>query len=179
VQNPFMMPSQGQNLSAYERNRMFLNKTGEGFVDASFASGVDIDSDSRSVIPADFNGDGYTDLLIANVGGGPLRLFMNRFPQNNHRIRLDLVGTKGNRVGIGSRITVKCGNQKIIRDVFAANGCMGQAPPNLVIGVGGAEVIKSLEIRWPTGETQTFHQVPINRLIKLTEGDPLFVESEL
>ena len=55
AENAFTMIGEGKNLSAYERNRVFLN-TGEGidFLDASFASAADIDSDSRSAIVADF-----------------------------------------------------------------------------------------------------------------------------
>ena len=52
VDNPFMMPSEGVNLSSYERNRLFLNLSGEDFADASFTSGADIDADSRGVVAA-------------------------------------------------------------------------------------------------------------------------------
>ena len=34
------------------------------------------DSDSRSVVAADFNRDGAVDLLVGSVGGGPMRLFL-------------------------------------------------------------------------------------------------------
>ena len=69
--NAFTMIGEGNNLSAYERNRVFLN-TGDGkeFLDASFASAADIDSDSRSAIVADFDRDGWPDLLVGSVGGG-------------------------------------------------------------------------------------------------------------
>ena len=62
IKNPFRIPSSGNNLSAYERNRLFLNVEGRAFIDASFASRADIDSDSRSVVVADF------DQVIAEPG---------------------------------------------------------------------------------------------------------------
>src|SRR4051794_14287703 len=83
VANPFMMPQLGLNLSSYERSRLFLSVKGSSFIDASYPSGTDIDSDSRAVIVADFDGDGWPDLLVGTVGGGPLRLFLNRFPRTN------------------------------------------------------------------------------------------------
>ena len=43
VTNPFQIASAGQNLSAFERNRMFLNVRGEAFVDVSHLSGADND----------------------------------------------------------------------------------------------------------------------------------------
>ena len=61
VTNPFEMPVNGMNLSAYERNKLFLNVDGIRFVDASFASQTDIDSYSRGVVATDFNRDGRVD----------------------------------------------------------------------------------------------------------------------
>ena len=82
VSNPWELMSEGVNLSAYERNRLFFNHEGREFIDLSYQSGADIDSDSRSAIAADFDRDGDLDLLVASVGGGPLRLFMNQIPSD-------------------------------------------------------------------------------------------------
>ena len=91
VENPFLMPGSGMNLSAFERNRLFLNVDGSSYIEASFAAQADIESDSRSVVAADFDRDGAEDLLVGSVGGGPLRLFLNRFDRAA-RVRLELVG---------------------------------------------------------------------------------------
>jgi hypothetical protein len=172
VTNPFQLPQAGHNLSAFERNRLFLNDGGRGFIDASRFSNVDIDSDSRSVVVADFDRDGQSDLLVGSVGGGPLRLFLNRFAiPGNRRIRIDLVGTKSNRQAIGTRVVLDCGSVRIVRDLFATNGCMGMSPPELVIGVGKTTQIRNLTVRWPTGELQRFDDVPTNVRIQVTEGD--------
>ena len=70
-ENPFQIVTNGENLSAFERNCLFMNLDGQAFIDGSFASGADIDSDSRSVIATDMNADGAIDLLVGSVGGGP------------------------------------------------------------------------------------------------------------
>ena len=123
--NAFAMPGNGDNLSAYERNRTYINDDSGSFIDASFASAMDLDSDSRSVVAADFNRDGATDLLVGSVGGGPLRLFLNRFAKGNF-VRIQLVGEESNRPAIGTRLIAQAGGLRIIRDVFPANGFMGQ-----------------------------------------------------
>lgn len=175
VPNPFMMPRMGHNLSAYERNRLFLNVAGREFIDASGFSAVDLDSDSRSAITADFNRDGRVDLLVGSVGGGPVRLFLNRLPRSERNfVRLELVGTESNRAAIGARCELECGDLRIVRDAFAANGCMGQAPPELVLGVGDAERIDTLRIRWPSGKSQTLRDLPVNATIRITEGSTAF-----
>ena len=170
TKNPFQMPNERENLSSFERNRTFLNLDGNSFIDISFASGADIDSDSRSVVAADFNRDGSTDLLVGSVGGGSLRLFLNRFPKANFsRIRLE--GSGSNRAGIGARLTATVKGQKLIRDLFPQNGFMGQGPAEIILGLGDAKVIDRLEVRWPSGKTQIYKNLAANRYF-LVKEDP-------
>ena len=171
-ESTFAMPRNRQNLSAYERNRAYLNIDGNHFLEFSHASGCDIDSDSRSVVAADFDRDGFQDLLVGSVGGGPLRLFRNTFPKDNHRVRIHLVGIKSNRKAIGSRVIAHIGNRKIVRDLFPANSCLGQAPPELYFGTGRATQIDRLVVRWPTGEKQEFSNLSANGTIIIAEGNP-------
>ena len=169
VSNPLQIPEAGENLSAFERNKLYLSVDGKRFVDSSFASSTDIDSDSRSVIAADIDRDGALDLLVASAGGGSLRVFSNRLDQGN-RIEIRLKGVKSNRQGIGSRIVAECGDRKIVRDLFPKNGFMGIGPALEWIGIGDAEKIDRLTVRWPTGETQEFLDVEVNRSIQIEEG---------
>ena len=169
VSNPWKLMSEGVNLSAYERNRFFLNREGQDFIDLSHQSGADIDSDSRSAIAADFDRDGDLDLLVASVGGGPLRLFMNQFPSQSHSVRILLEGGKSNRQGVGARLQVEVGERRIVRDVFPSNSLMGQHPVETVIGVGAAERIDRLRVRWPSGHTQSFQDVPVGGVLKIRE----------
>lgn len=172
VANPFMMPEEGHNLSAFETNCLFLNSGGKQFLDASFASGADIDADSRSVIAADFDGDSLTDLLVSNVGGGPLRLFSNQIRNAGHLLQLKLEGTRSNRSAIGTRIVVTLNDgRKIVRDLFPFNGFQGQGPVSDSIGIGELKEAASLEILWPSGTVQTFSDVPADRKITVSEDD--------
>ena len=168
VSNPFLLVPNGDNLSAYERNRLYLNVDGNRFIDSSFASEVDLDSDSRSAISADFNNDGALDLLVGSVGGGPLRLFFNRIPQQN-RLQLTLQGTESNRSAIGTRVIAEIGDRKVYRDIFPVNGFMGQSPPIVDLGVGAAESIDRLTIRWPSGKERTLQDVDVSEPLELVE----------
>lgn len=170
VASPFQMPQLGHNLSAFERNRLFLNVDGARFIDASFASPASIDSDSRSVIAADFDTDGDVDLIVGSVGGGPLRQFENQIDVKHHRVRIELEGTSSNRLAVGTRVTVECGTTKIVRDVFPVNGFMGQSPVELVVGVGEANRIDKITLRWPNGDEQAFEDVPVDRILTFVEG---------
>ncbi|MDP6442929.1 MAG: CRTAC1 family protein [Pirellulaceae bacterium] len=179
VSNPFDLPAQRHNLSAYERNKIYINhSSGTHFVDLSSESGVDIDADSRSVVAADFNRDGAPDLLVGSVGGGPLRLFLNRIPQESNHLRVQLRGVTSNRSAIGCRVVAHVGDRRVVRDVFAANGFMGQAPADVTLGLGKAAEVDRLEVRWPNGETQSFAPVPSRGRVVITEGEEQLKWSE-
>ena len=169
VSNPWELMSEGVNLSAYERNRLFFNHEGREFIDLSFQSGADIDSDSRSAIAADFDRDGDLDLLVASVGGGPLRLFRNQIPSDGKSVRVLLEGTKSTRLGGGARLQIEAGSRRIVRDVFPANGLMGQHPTEAVIGVGAVNEIDRLLVHWPSGHTQIFQNVPVGGTLQIRE----------
>jgi len=174
VNSPFQMPQLGHNLSAFEENRLFMNVDGQRFLDASFASRANIDSDSRSAITADLDRDGDIDLLVGSVGGGPLRMFLNQIPTEHHKVRLELQGTVSNRAAIGSRVVLHCGTKTITRDLFPANGFMGQSPAELVVGVGRATTIDRLTIRWPSGKLQELKDLPVDQAIQIVEGQDGF-----
>ena len=169
-ENPFQIAANGENLSAFERNCLFMNINGNSFIDGSFASGADIDSDSRSVIATDMNADGAIDLLVGSVGGGPVRLFLNQMPQQK-RLRVTLTGRTANREGIGTRIVATADGRKIVRDLFPANGFMGQAPARMDLGVGDASSV-DLAVRWPDGRTQFLKSVDPETPLKLVEPGP-------
>lgn len=168
--NPFQLVSRGDNLSAYERNRLYLNVDGQRFIDGSFASAVNLEADSRSAVSADFNGDGALDLLVGSVGGGPLRLFLNQIPQRN-RLQLTVEGTDSNRLAIGTRLIARLGDKQVVRDVFPINGFMGQGPALIDIGIGDATQVDELTIRWPSGSVQVVNDIDVGEPLHVVEAE--------
>lgn len=177
---PFALPQNGENLSAYERNCFYLNERGNSFINGSFTSGADIDSDSRSVVSADFDADGRPDLLVGSVGGGPLRIFRNKLKQGK-RLKIKLSGRSCSFSGLGSRIKVVTADGTIVRDIFPANGFMGQGPIPTDVGIGNAKKVLGIEVRWPSGKTQDFKEIPDSnggRFWTITENEPVLDASE-
>ena len=103
---------EGHNLSAYERKRAFLNVEGRDFLDISYLTGADSDGDGRSVVAGDFRNDGRLDLVLRQVGGGPLLLFENQFPKA-HYLTVTLRGTASNRLGIGARLIASAAGREL------------------------------------------------------------------
>src|SRR5262249_56188541 len=96
--NPWDIVSFGHNLSAFERNRTWMNVGGKNFLDVSFLTGADSDGDGRSVVACDFRNNGRLDLIVRQAGGGPLLLFENNFPQR-HYLKVSLRGRPGTAGG--------------------------------------------------------------------------------
>lgn len=168
VGNPLMI-SQLHNLSCYERNRAYLNVGGKNFVDASTITGTDSDGDGRAIFGADLNGDGREDVVVRQVGGGPLLVFENRFPQKAW-LKISLRGTESNRQGIGARLIAQVGGTRIVRELWPINTFHSQAPACVHFGLGSQTQVDELTIQWPSGKEQKLGPIPANRHVRVREG---------
>lgn len=168
VTNPWQIVAHGHNLSCFERNRVFLNVRGKDFLDISHLSGADSDGDGRSVVAADFRNAGMLDLVVRQAGGGALLLYENRMPRRNY-LTVSLRGSKSNRQGIGARLTALVKGQQLVRELYPANGYRSQAPNQVHFGLGDADTVEQLTIRWPSGKVQTLSAVAGNRHIVVDE----------
>lgn len=170
VANPWHFAKAKKNLSAYERNRVYLNRDGRHFLDISHLTGADSDGDGRVCVPADFNGDGMQDLLVRQVGGGSVLLYENQFPAA-HWLSVSLRGTQSNSLGIGARLVAEVGGRRLVRELYPANTFRSQSPSHVHFGLGDATAVDRLTIRWPSGTEQVLDQVPADQHIEVTEGD--------
>jgi hypothetical protein len=168
VTNPWDIVDQGHNLSAYERKRAFLNVRGKGFLDISFLTGADSDGDGRSVVAGDFRNDGRLDLVVRQVGGGPVLLFENRFPKA-HYLTVSLRGRASNRLGIGARLTASVSGHDLTRELYPQNTFHSQMPSRVHFGLGDAGRLDRLTVRWPSGTVQTFDDLAADRHVVITE----------
>jgi hypothetical protein len=169
VENPWDIVKKGHNLSAYERKRTWMNVRGHDFLDVSFLSGADSDGDGRSVVAGDFRNNGRLDLLVRQVGGGPLMLFENNFPQR-HYLKVSLRGTRSNRLGIGARLVAVVNGQQLVREMYPINSFRSQMPNIVHFGLGDATKVERLTIRWPSGEEQELRDISGDRHIVVEEG---------
>ena len=169
VENPWDIISRGHNLSAFERNRVFLNVRGRDFLDISFLTGADSDGDGRSVVAADFRNNGQLDLLVRQVGGGAVLLYENQFPRR-HYLTVSLRGRASNRLGIGARLKAHVGDRQIVRELFPHNTFRSQMPARVHFGLGDASTVDRLTIRWPSGTVQELTGLAADRHVVIEEG---------
>ena len=123
----------------------------------------------RGAAFADFDNDGYIDILVGNGGDAP-SLLHNLGGSGNHFINLKLTGTKSNRDAMGARIRVQAGSISQIREVQGGGSYLSQSDLRAHFGLGGAQLISSIEIAWPSGAHQVFHDLPADRFYLIVEN---------
>src|SRR5262249_35587574 len=141
---------------------------GKDFLDISFLSGADSDGDGRSVVAGDFRNIGRPDLMVRQIGGGPVLLFENNFPQK-HYLKVSLRGVQSKRLGIGARLVATVHGQPLVREMYPANSFRSQMPNIVHFGLGDATKVDRLTIRWPSGAEQVLTDVAGDRHIIIEE----------
>jgi tetratricopeptide (TPR) repeat protein len=144
--------------------RLFRNLGPDGFKDVTADVGLDKISlkDPRSVITADYNEDGATDLLITQNQGSAI-LLKNEGGNKNNWLRLRLKGLNDNKSAIGTKIEVFSGGNRQKFELAGSSGYLGQNSTDLVVGLGEAKDADIVRMLWPTGVLQDEIQIAGNR----------------
>ncbi len=122
---------------------------------------------SRGLAIADLNNDGQMDVVFANQEERP-SILMNRGVPGNWAL-VKLRGTKSNRSAIGARIELKTGSLVQTRIVKSGGSYLSQSDLRQHFGLGDAQAIDEVRIRWPSGKIQVERGLKINRITTITE----------
>jgi tetratricopeptide (TPR) repeat protein len=159
-------------------NKLFRNIGGGKFADITSSSRTGNLQKGHGVSFADFRNNGLQDIFI-EMGGAYIgdayksALYLNPGQNKNNWIGLKLVGTKSNRSAIGSRIKLtfkENGLQRLVFKDVNSGGSFGSSPLRQEIGIGQANNIDDIEIKWAgSGTLQHLHNIKPNQLLEITE----------
>ena len=160
-----------------QRKLLYQNLRNGHFADISFQAGPGISepSPSRGAAFGDYDNDGDIDVVVNTVNDYP-QLLRCDSKLNHNWIKIRTIGTKSNRSGIGARIvciTHLPGEPKPhqqIDEVRSGGGYFSQNDLRVHFGLGNAEKVDELEVRWPSGQIDTLKDVKANQLIYVKEG---------
>jgi len=138
-------------------------------------SGVSESGDSKSLTISDMNSDGYPDLAFGR-NSAPASAFLSasNTGEKIFSIRLD-TQRKGNRNGIGARVSVKTSDGTIqTSEMTSGSGYLSQSPAVKYFGYGGdGNKVVAISVRWPDGSVSEIPDPPVEPGKQLAIGQPL------
>ena len=170
--------------SNFQEPRILYHNNGNGtFTDISASAGPGITnvSSSRGLAIGDLWNHGKLSAVVSNMNAPP-SLLVNQVRAPNHWVAFHLTGTypttkspdantpKSTRDAIGARVKVKAGNRTLIDEVRSGSSFISNNDMRVHFGLGAATKIDSVEVRWPSGLTETFAKVSTDKLNELKEG---------
>jgi hypothetical protein len=155
----------------YLQPTLLMRNLGNGrFADQTTAAGPAFATPrpARGLAVGDLDGDGRPEIVIVNMNAAP-SLLKNRKAGGNF-LNVAVKGTKSNRSGIGARIQLTVGKREMVGEVMSGGSYYSQNSLVSHFGLGTANVVDRLRIRWPDGTWQSWERVPVNRKVIATEG---------
>jgi enediyne biosynthesis protein E4 len=126
----------------------------------------------RGAAYADFDNDGRLGLLLS-TNGGPVYLFRNEAQgaaASNKSLRIKLIGTKSNRDGIGATVRLSAGGETQTQMLRSGSSYLSASELVLTFGLAHNEKADTLEIRWPSGQTDRLSNAAAGQTVTVTEG---------
>jgi hypothetical protein len=156
-------------VSFKQQNGVFRNRGDGTLADVSqdAGPGLAIVKSSRAVLPVDLEGDGDIDILFTNLSDSPDLLRNDGSVGAWLQVRLE--GRSSNRDGIGARVTLEAAGRTQIREIRRTSLYEGSTLPIAHFGLGGADVVERLEVRWPSGAVSVDERIPVNRRLTIVE----------
>ncbi len=137
---------------------------------------------SRGCAFGDFDNDGDVDVLVMNMNEPPL-LMRNEYitrqnRETNNWLNVRLIGTKSNRSAIGARVQVKSGLHLQTQEVTSQSSYYSHNDLRLHFGIGTTPKAVQIEIRWPSGQTETVKDIAVNQTVRIKEGSGVVQKDE-
>ncbi|HYK92270.1 MAG TPA: CRTAC1 family protein [Acidobacteriota bacterium] len=156
---PFLLP-----------HALFRNNGNFTFTDVAAQAGptFTVPAAHRGAAFGDFNNDGKVDVVVV-VLNGKTELFLNKSKNKNHWLLINLVGTRSNRDGLGTRakITTVAGTQ--YNQATTAVGYNSSSDKRIHFGLGSAATVDKIELAWPSGIKQVLTNVKADQVLTIRE----------
>ncbi|MDA2928055.1 ASPIC/UnbV domain-containing protein, partial [Acidobacteria bacterium AH-259-G07] len=109
------------------------------------------------------------DIVVSNSNEFP-NLLVNQNGNRKNWILLKLVGHKSNRDGIGAKIRLVSGGRIRYDQVTGGGSYLSAHDARIHFGLGQAQTVDLIEIRWPSGIVDCLKGVEINQIMVIEEG---------
>lgn len=177
VVNGHVYPSVDQTdwgTSYRQRLLLFRNVRGK-FYDVGSSAGEALYTPraSRGSSIGDFDNDGDLDILINNMDSPPTLLRNDGGDKAGHWLSVQLIGStakKSPRDAIGAVAFCTANGRRQRAEVASGRGYNSQSDLRIHFGLGAAEKVDRLEVRWPNGATESYAIPEVDKHFVLEQG---------
>lgn len=158
-------------------DKLYHNLGDGTFEEVSQKEGIYSEKTKLASAIGDYNNDGFVDIFEvmskkysegASSSNHSSHLFKNMANHNNW-LTIELVGTKSNRGGVGAKIRLTTDKSVQVREVINGSSFISQNSPWQTFGLGKSNIVKSIEVIWPSGITKTLSNIKVNQKITIYE----------
>jgi len=159
-------------LSFRQPKVLYRNLGGARFEDVSAQAGAAVTSPAvgRGAAFGDFDNDGKIDIVINNMNDVPT-LLRGNCNNRNHWLKVQTIGKKSNRSGIGARVYCVTGKRRQMDEIRSGGSYLSQNDLRAHFGLGAATKADLVQVRWPSGIVDELHDVPAGQIVTIVEGE--------
>jgi hypothetical protein len=88
----------------------------------------------------------------------------------NHWLQIQLRGIAANRDGVGAHVRVTAAGLRLLDEVHSGRGYQSHWGSRLHFGLGAADRVDRVEVRWLGGGVDVIEKPPVDRVLTMIEG---------
>ena len=147
-------------------NFVYRNKGDLSFEKVNEKWGISFKGFSNGSAYADLDNDGDLEIITNNIDN-TASIFENTSATKNNHVTLKFNGTDQNKFGIGVKAYVKTKETSQFQEMTLSRGFQSSVAPQLHFGLGKANMIDSIRLRWPDGKVQILSNIEPNKTITI------------
>jgi len=158
---------------AARASTVYVNLKNGRFADASAGAGPAFARKAvhRGAAFGDLDNDGRVDAVVTALEDR-LEVWKNVSPTPNHWLLVRVIGSRGNRDGVGARLRVTTASGSQYGHVNTAVGYASASDRRVHFGLGRDAVVTQLRVEWPDGVARTLRDLPADQILVVREDDP-------